>query len=54
VTCRTVQSRLLLAPRAHVRETVLGVLARAKRMYPLKLIGFAFVSSHFLCGAAHK
>ena len=47
MTCRTVQSRLLLAPRAHVRETVLGVLARAKRLYPLKLVCFAFASNHY-------
>ncbi|HYG62494.1 MAG TPA: transposase [Thermoanaerobaculia bacterium] len=47
MTCRTVQSRLLLTPRAHVQEIVLGVLARAKRMYPLDLIVFAFASNHF-------
>jgi len=49
VTCRTVQSRLLLTPRAHVREIVIGVLARAKRLYPVQLIGFAFASNHFHC-----
>ncbi|HYG64159.1 MAG TPA: transposase [Thermoanaerobaculia bacterium] len=47
VTCRTVQSRLLLAPRAYVREIVLGVLARAKRLYPVQLICFAFTSNHY-------
>jgi REP element-mobilizing transposase RayT len=47
VTCRTVQSRLLLTPRAHVRETVIGILARAKRKYPLQLVCFSFVSNHF-------
>jgi len=47
VTCRTVQSRLLLAPRTYVRETVLGVLARAKRLYPVKLICFVFASNHY-------
>jgi REP element-mobilizing transposase RayT len=47
VTCRTVQSRLLLTPRAYVREIVIGVLARAKRLYPVQLIAFSFVSNHF-------
>jgi len=47
VTCRTVQSRLLLAPRAYVRETVLGVLARAQRMYPVQLIAFSFLGNHY-------
>src|SRR5690349_2188037 len=47
VTCRTLQSRLLLTPRAHVWETVIGILARAKRQYPVQLICFSFVSNHF-------
>jgi REP element-mobilizing transposase RayT len=46
VTCRTIQSRLLLTPRAHVRETVIGILARAKRKYPVQLTCFAFASNH--------
>jgi REP element-mobilizing transposase RayT len=47
VTCRTIQSRLLLTPRAHVRETIIGILARAKRKYPVQLVCFSFVSNHF-------
>jgi REP element-mobilizing transposase RayT len=47
VTCRTVQSRLLLTPRAHVRKIVIGVLARAKRLYPVQLVAFSFLGNHF-------
>jgi REP element-mobilizing transposase RayT len=47
VTCRTIQSRWLLAPRAQVREIVLGVLARAKSEHPVELIAFSFLSSHY-------
>jgi len=58
VTCRTVQSRLLLTPRPFVREIVIGILARAKRMYPLHLICFTFVSNHMhalaWCEDAHR
>jgi REP element-mobilizing transposase RayT len=49
VTCRTVQSRLLLTPRAFVREIVIGILARAKRMYPVQLVCFTCVSNHYHC-----
>jgi hypothetical protein len=49
VTCRTVQSRLLLTPRPFVWEIVIGILARAKRMYPVQLICFTFMTTQSLC-----
>ena len=46
VTCRTVHSRFLLRPSQALNEIVLGVLARAQRMYPLRCCAFAFISNH--------
>lgn len=47
VTCRTVQGRLLLRPSAILTELTLGVLARAARLYPVEIHGYAFLSNHF-------
>ena len=58
VTCRTIQSRLLLTPRPFVREIVIGILARAKQLYPVQFICFTFVSNHMhalaWCEDAHR
>ena len=45
VTCRTLHRRFLLRPSQALNEIVLGVLARAQRMYPIRCCGFAFVMS---------
>lgn len=47
VTCRTVQGRLLLRPSTVLRDLTLGVLARAARLYPVEVHGFAFLSNHY-------
>jgi REP element-mobilizing transposase RayT len=47
VTCRTLQSRLLLRPSPALNEIIVGVLARAQRLYPVDLIGYTFLSNHF-------
>lgn len=47
VTCRTLQSRLLLRPSPVLNEIIVGVLARAQRLYPLDLIGYSFLSNRF-------
>ncbi len=47
VTCRTVQGRLLLQPTPLIRDLVLGVLARAARLYPVEVHAFAFLSNHY-------
>jgi len=47
VTCRTVQGRLLLRPSPILTELTLGVLARAARLYPVEIHGYAFLSNHF-------
>jgi REP element-mobilizing transposase RayT len=47
VTCRTIHSRFLLRPSPELNDIVVGVLARAQRMYPIRLCSFAFASNHF-------
>ena len=47
VTCRTVQGRFLLKPSEALRSIVLGVLARAQRLYPVELHAFVFLSNHY-------
>lgn len=47
VTCRTVQGRLLLRPSPILRDLTLGILARAARLYPVRVHAFAFLSNHF-------
>jgi hypothetical protein len=47
VTCRTVQGRLLMRPSPVLTGLTLGVLARAARLYPVKVHGYAFLSNHF-------
>jgi len=47
VTCRTIQGRLLLRPSQQLNNIVLGVLGRAQERYPLEIIAFSFLSSHF-------
>src|SRR5436309_5673126 len=46
-TCRTVHGRLLLLPSEELNEIIIGILARAKRMYEVKICGFAFASNHY-------
>jgi hypothetical protein len=47
VTCRTIQGRLLLRPSQQVNSIVLGVLGRAQERYPLEIVSFSFLSSHY-------
>ena len=54
VTCRTIHSRFLLRPSPELNDIVIGVLARAQRMHPIRLCAVAFASNHYLCAAAHK
>src|SRR5947199_6371040 len=46
-TCRTVHGRLLLLPTEELNEIIIGILARAKRMYEVKICSFAFASNHY-------
>jgi REP element-mobilizing transposase RayT len=46
VTCRTMQSRLLLRPDSQVNEVVGGVLARAAELYTVDIHAFVFASNH--------
>src|SRR5688500_12431393 len=47
VTNRTIQGRLLLRPSPQLNEIILGILGRAQRLYPLEIIGYSFLSSHY-------
>jgi hypothetical protein len=47
VTCRTIQGRLLLRPSQQLNDIILGVLGRAQNHYPVEVVSFSFLSSHF-------
>ena len=47
VTCRTVHGRLLLRPSRNLNEIVVGILARAKRMFEMKICSLIFTSNHY-------
>ena len=47
VSNRTGGSRFLLKPSREARELMAGVLARAARRYPIRVVFYVFLSSHF-------
>jgi REP element-mobilizing transposase RayT len=47
ITCRTIHSRLLFRPTRQLNEILVGVLARAKRRYGVKIAAFCCLSNHF-------
>jgi hypothetical protein len=47
VTCRTLQGRLLLRPSLELSVIIGGVLGRALRLYPVRLIVHAWASNHY-------
>lgn len=47
VTCRTLQGRFLIRPTDELRSIVIGVLARAQRLYSVELHAFVFLSNHY-------
>jgi REP element-mobilizing transposase RayT len=47
VTCRTLHARFLLRPSDPLNDLIVGILARAKRLYPLGLCAAAWVSNHY-------
>jgi hypothetical protein len=47
ITSRTVHGRYLLRPGRAFNEIFVGVLARAKRLYPVELTGVVCLSGHF-------
>ncbi len=46
VTCRTLQGRHLLKPSDELNDIVVGVIGRAKRLYPVELCGLVCLSNH--------
>jgi len=47
VTCRTIHGRMLLRPSKELNRRVLGVLARAARLYDVGVCHFVFLSNHY-------
>ena len=47
VTCRTLQGRLLLRPSRQLNAIVRGVVARAARLYAMRVCAFVFLSNHY-------
>ena len=47
VSSRTFQGRYFLAPTNEVRETILGVVGRAQRMYSMDICLLTFMSNHY-------
>jgi len=47
VTCRTVHGRFLLKPSRRMNQIVLGVLGRAQRKCPLRIVECVFLSNHY-------
>lgn len=47
VTCRTLQGRLLLQPSQRLNEIIVGILARAQRMYQVEICALIFLANHY-------
>jgi len=47
VTCRTLQARFLLRPSRRLCEVFFGVLARAQKLYPVKIHAVVCLSTHY-------
>ncbi len=54
ITTRALQSRFLIPTGAHFRSIAIGIMARAKELYPVELYAFGGLSNHDLCPAGHK
>ncbi len=54
ITTRALQSRFLLPVGAHFRSIAVGIMARARELYPVELYAFGGLSSHLhlLLGAS--
>jgi len=47
VSCRTLQARFLLKPSKHLCDIFFGVLAKAQRLYPVKIHAVVCLSTHY-------
>ena len=47
VTCRTIHGRLLLLPSQQLDEIVVGILARAQRIFQVRCCGYCFLANHY-------
>ena len=46
ITTRALQSRFLIPTGAHFRSVAIGIMARAKELYPVELYAFGGLSNH--------
>jgi hypothetical protein len=54
VTLKTFQARFLLTPDGRLNDLVVGVLARAQRLFGLTVCAVVVLSNHLLWRAAHN
>ncbi len=54
ITTRCLHGRYLLPTGNHFREIAIGIVARAKELYPVELYAFGGLRTHLLCAAAHN
>src|SRR3954451_18623573 len=47
VTTRTLHGRLLLRPSPELNDIAAGILGRAQRLYPVDLVAFSLLSTHY-------
>jgi len=47
ITTRTLHGRYLLRPSDELNEIIVGVLGRARSLYPVDLVGAVFLSNHY-------
>ena len=47
LTCRTVHGRFLLHPSSRLNRVAIGILARAQRMYDVRVHAFCIMSNHY-------
>ena len=47
VTCRTVHGRFLLHPSSRLNRVAIGILARAQKMYDVRVHAFCIMSNHY-------
>jgi hypothetical protein len=47
ITTRTIQGRLLMVPNPTLNRSILGVLGRAQRLYPVQIHAYVFTGNHY-------
>ena len=47
ITTRTISGKKRFPPNLDVRNIVIGCIARAQKIYPVKIFAFVFMSNHY-------